>query len=253
VGPSANKSKPTSVNGNFRTDMVDLSHHSVFKNVSFRADLTLETSLFWDIYVGLFYAVLFLCFVGFPVVFQEMRGWAPGIAGLGYIGIGVGVTLAVLAEPLFRILIAKYPRDPITDQIPPEAYVGPVCIGGILVPIGQFWFAWTARESIHWIVPILGSVPFGFGNCLVFIYTMSYLAGSYGIYTASAVAGMSASRYIFSGVLPIAGVKMYHVLGVNWTGTLLGCLEILLIPIPFVFYRYGERIRRRSPLISRLA
>ena len=34
---------------------------------------------------------------------------------------------------------------------------------------------------------ILDNVPFGFGNCLVFIRTMSCLAGNYGIYTASAV------------------------------------------------------------------
>lgn len=42
---------------------------------------------------------------------------------------------------------------------------------------------------------------------------------------------------------------MYKTLTPRWAGTLLGCLEILIIPIPFVFYRYGHRIRMRSPLI----
>lgn len=154
-----------------------------------------------------------------------------------------------------RILVARYSRDSsaAAGQVLPEAYVGPICIGGILVPIGQFWFAWTAdRESIHWIVPILSGVPFGCGNALVFIYSMSYLASSYGVYTASAVAGQSAIRYVFSGLLPLAGTKMYHALGVHWTGTMLGCIQIFLIPIPFMFYRYGGRIRKRSSLISSL-
>ena len=27
-----------------------------------------------------------------------------------------------------------------------------------------FWFAWTARPSIHWIVPVLAGIPFAFGK-----------------------------------------------------------------------------------------
>lgn len=42
---------------------------------------------------------------------------------------------------------------------------------------------------------------------------------------------------------------MYRTLNPHWAGTLLGLLEILLIPIPFAFWRYGHRIRMRSPLI----
>jgi hypothetical protein len=36
---------------------------------------------------------------------------------------------------------------------PPEARLPSSMIGGILLPIGLFWFAWTAAPtSIHWIV-----------------------------------------------------------------------------------------------------
>ena len=42
---------------------------------------------------------------------------------------------------------------------------------------------------------------------------------------------------------------MYRSLGPNWAGTLLGLLELVLIPIPFVFYKYGHKIRMRSALI----
>ncbi|KAF9892481.1 hypothetical protein FE257_001590 [Aspergillus nanangensis] len=151
--------------------------------------------LFFDIYIGVFYAILFLCFVGYPIVFQELRGWSPGLAGLGFCGIGTGVALAVCAEPLIRKVIAKHPKDPATGQVAPEASVFPMCVGAVLSPIGQLWFSWTARESIHWISPILAGVPFGLGNGLIFIYAVNYLAGSYGIYTASANAGVSVVRY----------------------------------------------------------
>jgi hypothetical protein len=50
-------------------------------------------------------------------------------------------------------------------------------------------------------------------------------------------------------VLPLAGPALYHSLGANWAGTFLGLLEAACIPIPFVFYRYGRKIREKSALI----
>ncbi len=45
---------------------------------------------------------------------------------------------------------------------------------------------------------------------------------------------------------------MYASLGPNWAGTLLGLLEVVIVPIPFVFYKYGHKIRMKSPLIVRM-
>jgi len=39
---------------------------------------------------------------------------------------------------------------------------------------------------------------------------------------------------------------MFNSLGINWAGTLLGCVAALLVPIPVIFYRYGHKIRERS-------
>ena len=54
---------------------------------------------------------------------------------------------------------------------------------------------------------------------------------------------------MMGGLLPLAGSALYRQLGPHWAGTLLGLLEVCLIPIPFVFYKYGHRIRLRSSLI----
>lgn len=72
------------------------------------------------------------------------------------------------------------------------------------------------------------------------------------MYAASALAGNSVIRSILGGVLPLAGTAMYDSLGPNWAGTLLGLLEVLIVPIPFVFYKYGHKIRMKSPLIMRM-
>jgi hypothetical protein len=39
---------------------------------------------------------------------------------------------------------------------------------------------------------------------------------------------------------------MFDALGVGGGGSLIGGVAILLAPIPFVFYHYGEEIRKRS-------
>ncbi|KAG0647389.1 Major facilitator superfamily multidrug transporter mdrA [Hyphodiscus hymeniophilus] len=199
------------------------------------------------------YAILYLCFIAYPLVYMDLRGWTIGFTGLAFVGIGVGTMLAIVTEPLARRLVHAHKKDPETGRVPPEASVSIVCIASFLCPIGQLWFSWTSVPiTIHWIWPILAGIPFGAGNCLVFIYASNYLAGCYGVYSASALAGNTVIRSIIGGTLPLAGPAMYAALSPQWAGTLLGLVQVALIPIPFVFYKWGAKIRARSPLIARL-
>lgn len=199
------------------------------------------------------YGILYLCFVAYPLIYTGLRGWSLGITGLAFIGIGVGTIIAIVTEPLARRVINSHKKDPATGRVPPEASVAIVCFASILCPLGQIWFSWTSVPiTIHWIWPILAGVPFGAGNCLVFIYASNYIAGSYGIYSASALAGNAVVRSIVGGTLPLAGPAMYKAMTPQWAGTLLGLVQVACIPIPFIFYKYGDRIRARSPLIKQL-
>ncbi|KAH0592791.1 hypothetical protein MHUMG1_09436 [Metarhizium humberi] len=36
--------------------------------------------LFWDFFVAIIYAILYLCIVGYPIVFSQIRGWPPAVA-----------------------------------------------------------------------------------------------------------------------------------------------------------------------------
>ncbi|KAI9670479.1 MAG: hypothetical protein M1817_004346 [Caeruleum heppii] len=219
----------------------------------FVMSVTEPICVFWELYIATVYAILYLCFVAYPIVFSDIRGWGPGLAGLAFVGIGVGTLLAIFVEPLLRRMINAHKPDPETGKPPAEAAVSVVCIAAVLAPAGQLWFAWTcAPKTIHWAWAIVAGIPFGAGNTLIFIYGSNYLAHSYGIYAASALAGNTVARSVVGGVLPLAGPSLYRALGPNWAGTLLGLLEVMLIPIPFVFYKFGHKIRRRSPLIQEM-
>ncbi|KAI6360930.1 hypothetical protein MCOR25_006580 [Pyricularia grisea] len=208
---------------------------------------------FFNLWISLIYGILYLCFVAYPIVFSQHRGWGPGISGLAFVGIGIGTLLAIAAEPLLRRLINSHPKDPTTGRVAPEASASAMVIGAVLAATGQLVFAQTSLPvTIHWAVPIAAGIPFGAGNTLVFIYGSSYLTSAYGIYSASAMAGNAVVRSLFGGTLPLAGAAMYAALTPRWAGTLLGLLEVLFIPIPIAFYKYGDRIRARSPIIRRM-
>ncbi|PLB41292.1 MFS transporter [Aspergillus candidus] len=214
--------------------------------------ITEPICLFWDIYVAIVYAILYLCFVAYPIAFHQERGWSPGNSGLSFTGIGVGVLIAIAMEPLFRKVINLHRKSSETGTVPPEAMVSIICLGATLLAIGQLWFAWTCTPNVHWIAPILAGVPFGAGNACVFIYANNYMARSYGIYAASALAGNMVLRSVMGACLPLAGPEMYATLGLHWASTLLGVVEAVCILIPVVFYFQGHKIRKASPLIREM-
>ena len=208
---------------------------------------------FMNFWISVLYGILYLCFVAYPVVFTQHRGWSVGVSGLAFVGIGIGTTLGVIVEPLFRRLINSQPRDPATNRPFPEAQALVMTIGAVATAAGQLGFAWTCLPvSIHWAASVACGIPFGFGNTISFIYGSNYMAGTYGIYAASALAGNAVIRSIFGGVLPLAGPKLYEALKPQWAGTLLGLLEVVIIPIPLVLWKYGARIRGKSKVVRQL-
>lgn len=125
--------------------------------------VTKPICIFWNVYISLAYAILYLCFVAYPIVFTKIRGWSISSTGLGFIGTGVGSSAVILLEPLLRRMILARRQDSATEagKPPLDAMMLVVCIGAFLSPIGRFWFAWTCVPPIHWIWPILAGIPFG--------------------------------------------------------------------------------------------
>lgn len=117
--------------------------------------------------------------------------------------------VTICSEPLLRRMINSHKVDPETGKPPPEAMVSVVCIAAVCVPVGEMIFAWTCTPNVHWIAPLIAGIPFGAGNCGVFIYASNYLVHSYGIYAASALAGNAVLRSAMGGTLPLAGPKMF--------------------------------------------
>ncbi|OTB04128.1 hypothetical protein M426DRAFT_320975 [Hypoxylon sp. CI-4A] len=198
-----------------------------------------------SIYAAVVYGINYLLFAAFPIVFQKERHWSQGVTGLSYLGIMVGQFIAmfsyVFLETHYRKMIAKDP-----SKATPEARLRPAMIGGVLLPVGLFWFAWTTYMSIHWIVSIIGSIFFGIGQVLLFISLINYSIDAYTVFAASCLAGSAILRALFGAAFPLFTPIMYQNLGVQWASSIPAFLSLLCAPVPFILYRFGKWLRDRS-------
>lgn len=53
-------------------------------------------------------------------------------------------------------------------------------------------------------------------------------------------------RSTAAAIFPLFATYMFEGMGVQYGMTLLGCIAVILIPIPVLFIKYGEKIRQRS-------
>ncbi len=90
----------------------------------------------------------------------------------------------------------------------------------------------------------------------------------YPLYAASALAANAFVRCLFAGqsitdasrpaenpltrtspllaTFPLFGNQMYDKLGYQWASSLLGFLTLAMLPFPYLFFKYGKKIRSNS-------
>ncbi|MBA7495541.1 hypothetical protein ES702_06128 [subsurface metagenome] len=248
-------------------EMKSRSIGSLFKvtlSRPFRFLATEAIIMFAAAYNGYLYGLSFLFNGAFDLVFGEI-GYGFNTIGVGlcFLGLVIGITLGpiinILQECHYQRAIRVNAEEPEvqagasqTDdhfRNIPEARVQMGKIAAVLFPISLFWFAWTSspQYNIHWIVPILATVVFGFSFYTLILMTYMYVEDSYMVFSASALAGVGLIRNLFGAGFPLFGSQLFKNEGYNWAGTILACLAILLVPIPFVLERYGTRLRAKSP------
>ncbi|RMJ27251.1 Sugar and other transporter [Aspergillus sp. HF37] len=208
----------------------------------FREPLILAVTLYLSFIYGLLYCFL----TAYPLVFQKVHGMTPGIGGLTLLGMVVGLLVAAACTIYANMrYIAKMEANGGVGI--PEWRLPPVVVGGVLFAGGLFWFGWTGfTASIHWIVPTLSGLFTGFGLLIIFIQLFNYLIDTYLMFAASAIAANTFCRSLVAAAFPLFSRQMFQGMGIQWAATLLGCVAIVLVPIPVIFWFYGKRLRMKS-------
>ena len=138
---------------------------------------------------------LYLLFTTFPRLFGVDYGENVGIVGLNYIGMGVGSLFGFGFS-----LLANKVYDRLTEANGgkglPEYRLPTLFITSWFIPIGLFWYGWSAQAKVHWIMPVLGTVWFGLGVVSIFVAIQNYLVDGFR-YAASALAASTVLRSLF--------------------------------------------------------
>ena len=129
------------------------------------------------------------------------------------------------------------PQFNANGELKPEKRLPPAFVGAFAIPICLFWFGWSARPDVHWIVPIIGSSLFSMGAFLLFNSVLNYLPDAYPDYAASVLAGNDLMRSLVGAGFPVFAGAMYSNLGIAWASSTLAFLSVAFIPIPFLLYQ----------------
>lgn len=197
---------------------------------------------------ALVYGLLYLFFTTLTSVMTTQYGFSTGLAGLAYLGIGIGFLVGLLiigltSDKMTMRLAARNGGKP-----EPEMRLPLMAFSACILPISFFWYGWTAEKHVHWIVPIIGMFPFGVGMMGVFMPVQTYVIDCYPAYAASGNAALTATRSLLGALLPLAGPAMFKSLGLGWGNSLLGFVALAFVPLPLVFIRHGKAIRERWPV-----
>ncbi|KAG1850213.1 major facilitator superfamily domain-containing protein [Suillus subalutaceus] len=201
-----------------------------------------------SLYMALVYGIYYLMFTTFPGLFSDVYHFSIGTGGLPYIGIGVGFLSATvigarICDKTYVSLAAKN-----GGKGKPEMRVPVVILGSLIVPVGLFWYGWSAQAKIHFMMPIVGASIFAFGLMIASLAIQLYLVDTFA-YAASALAAASTLRSLLGFAFPLFGQQMFAALGYGGGNSLLAGLAIVIgIPFPIWIYYAGERMRARSSL-----
>ncbi|KAF5263067.1 hypothetical protein FOXYS1_6188 [Fusarium oxysporum] len=201
--------------------------------------------LFVQIYSAILYAIYYSYFEVFPLVFPVYYDMSTGEVGLFFICIAVGCILAIILYGLYLyyVLIPRMKKSGIAQQ---EEVLSPGLAACFGPTIGLFIFAWTARVSIHWIVPVIGVTIYAGSIFTVLQVVFLYVPMTYPQYAASLFAANDFFRSALASGSILFAHPLYKNLGFAKGTSLLGGLSVIGIFGMWVLFFYGAKLRALS-------
>ncbi|KAJ5939663.1 hypothetical protein N7466_002797 [Penicillium verhagenii] len=165
------------------------------------------------------------------------------ISSLNYIAIAIGTTIATQIGGHTMDWIYRNLKKRNKGQARPE-YRAPFLVPGVvLVPIGLFWYGWSADQAISWVMVDAGAAIFTCGSFIVTQGMLAYLLDEME-YAASANAASRMLSNICGFAFPIFAPQLYSRLHYGWGNSVLAFVFIALgVPTPLLLWLWGFELR----------
>ncbi|KAJ7491205.1 major facilitator superfamily domain-containing protein [Mycena latifolia] len=208
---------------------------------------------FANVYLGFVYAVFYLWFESFPLVFTDIYHFSFGNSNLpflGYIVTGVFTYVALCLYQRYHIEPRFARAEKENKTIQPEIRLEIGLMTSIFIPTSVLIFGFTAKSSVHWIVPVIAASLYLPGLFLNFNSVLIYITSAYPLYAASVLAGNDCFRSVVASVFPLFGRAFFTNLGLGPGSALLAGISFVLMGCLWLFYKYGHALRARSKYAS---
>ncbi|KAE9386175.1 MFS general substrate transporter, partial [Gymnopus androsaceus JB14] len=224
---------------------------SIFKEALLRPFILAKEPvlMFANVYLGFVYAIFYLWFEAFPLVFTDIYNFNLGISGLPFLGFFVSAA----ATYTFYVLYQKLHIEPRADRataagksLAPEVRLEIGLIASLFIPTSLLIFGFGSRENVHWIVPIIGASLYLPGIYLNFQSILMYVTSAYPLYAASVLAGNDLFRSSIASVFPLFGRAFFTNLGLGPASALLAGVSLLMMPVFWSLMKWGHLLRSRS-------
>ncbi|KAM0251905.1 hypothetical protein ACHAQJ_007967 [Trichoderma viride] len=195
------------------------------------------------------FALIYLFTEAIPLIYSSYD-LTLGQQSLPFVAIGVGLTCGVFTRCYDHYMLKRRVAQGLV--VKPEDKIVGFMIGAPALAIGLWWFAWTIppAATVNWVIPTISLVFIGYALNEFDTVQAGYLADSYLAHAASGFGALSLLRSIFSGCFPLFAKVMFQEMGYNFAGTVLAVLATIFCVVPFLFAKYGERLRKRSKFAS---
>ncbi|KAG9247369.1 MFS multidrug transporter-like protein [Calycina marina] len=199
------------------------------------------------VYMAYIYGLMYLVLSTFPDLWEVRYHRSIATGGLNYISLGAGFFLgsqigARLQDKIYLNLKKKNNGVGL-----PEFRVPLMVPGALFVPIGLFWYGWTAQAHLHWIMPNIGAAIFAAGTIIQFQSMQVYIIDSYTTYAASAIGAATVLRSLCAFGFPLWASYLYDALDYGWGNSVLGFVAVVLgWPAPLLLWKFGASLRKKS-------
>ncbi|KAF2490611.1 MFS multidrug transporter, partial [Lophium mytilinum] len=213
----------------------------------FRLLVTQPILQLMSVFLAYNFGILYIMLSTFATLWIDHYHQSTGTSGLHYIAIAIGYSIAVIIGGPAQDRLWKHFTKKNAGATAPEYRVPLILPGVLLIPIGLFWYGWSAEKHLHWAMVDVGAGILGCGYILSGVAAQSYIVEAFLQYNASAAAASQVLRNIFAFAFPIFSPRMYQVLGYGWGNSLLAFLFLAIgVPAPIILWRYGARLRERG-------
>lgn len=148
----------------------------------------------------------------------------------------------------------------------------PATVGSVFITVALFWIGWTAKPSVSWASPVMGTGLFVWGNMMVLVRNclarlalslsskmlpadgpplqisiISYLFDAFAPpETLSALTIAASLRLLVAAAIPLVIIQDITRLGGGWAYSIFGFIAAALMVLPYLGYRFGSNARSKS-------